>query len=166
MWEDKHPYRWRTWIRAHLPWLLIDLGIAAKGHDCEAVGGWHHWYNIDDSSSGCYHCQVVRPGRLSSDDNGTTARDSHDRDTDDVLTLEGPVERLDGALALVIPLDEGGDRFVACCRGISEVQGNSLRIAIPEWLSGMLRIEEGDLVSIDNANGKFNIRPVNARPIH
>jgi hypothetical protein len=27
----------------------------------------------------------------------------------------------------------------------------------------MLRIEEGDLVSIDNANGKFNIRPVNAR---
>jgi antitoxin component of MazEF toxin-antitoxin module len=46
------------------------------------------------------------------------------------------------------------------------VQGNNLRIEIPEWLSGMLRIEEGDLVSIDNANGKFNIRPVNARPIH
>jgi predicted GIY-YIG superfamily endonuclease len=25
--------------------------------------------------------------------------------------------------------------------------------------SGMLRIKEGDLVSIDNANGKFNLRP-------
>ena len=62
MWEDKHPYRWRTWIRAHLPWFLIDFGIARKGHDCEAVGGWHHWYNVDDGSSGCYHCEVVRPG--------------------------------------------------------------------------------------------------------
>ena len=70
MWEDEHPYRWRTWIRAHLPWFLIDLGIARKGHDCEAVGGWHHRYNVDDSSSGCYHCEVVRPLVLG--DCGTT----------------------------------------------------------------------------------------------
>jgi hypothetical protein len=165
MWEDKHPYRWRTWIRAHLPWFLIDLGIARKGHDCEAVGGWHHWYHVDDSSSGCHHCEVVRPGRLWNDED-TTAEHSRDLDADDVLTLEGPVERLDGKLALLIPLDEGGDKFLECCRGISEVQGNSLKIAIPEWLSGVLRIEEGDVVSIDNANGKLNIRPVNARPIH
>jgi hypothetical protein len=81
----------------------------------------------------------------------------------DALTLEGPVERLDGKLALVIPLHEGGDRFLGCCRGISEVQGEKLKITIPEWLSGMLRIQEGDLVSIDNANRKFNIRAVNAR---
>jgi hypothetical protein len=163
MWEDKHPYRWRTWIRSHLSWFLIDFGIARKGHDCEAVGGWHHWYNVDDSSSGCYHCEVVRPGRLWNDEGWT---DSTELDTDGVLTLQRPVERLDGKLALVIPLDEGGDKFLACCRGISEVQCNNLEIVIPEWLSGMLRIEEGDLVSIDNANGKFNVRPVNARPIH
>jgi hypothetical protein len=171
MWEDKHPYRWRTWIRTHLPWFLIDLGIARKGHDCEAVSGWHHWYNIDDTSSGCYHCEVVRPGRLWKDETGTNAEDSNDLDADDVLTLEGPVERVDGKLTLVIPLHEGGDKFLECCRGISEVRDNSLRdnslrITIPEWLSGMLRIEDGDLVTIDNANGKFNIRPVNARPIH
>jgi len=49
---------------------------------------------------------------------------------------------------------------------LRRMQGNNLRIAIPEWLSGMLRIENGDLVTIDNANGKFNIRPVNARSIH
>ena len=66
----------------------------------------------------------------------------------------------------MVPLGEGGDKFLECCRGISEVQGNNLKIVIPEWLSGMLRIEEGDMVSIDNANGKFNVRPVNARPIH
>jgi antitoxin component of MazEF toxin-antitoxin module len=64
------------------------------------------------------------------------------------------------------PLCKSRDRQQARCRSISEVQGNDIKIAIPEWLSGMLRIEEGDLVSIDNANGKFNIRSVNARPIH
>jgi len=166
MWEHRHPYRWRTWIRAHLPSFLIDLGIARKGHDCEAVGGWHHWYNIDNKSSGCYHCEVVRLGRLWNDKDRATAEDSTELDADDVYTLEARVQRFDGKLALVIPLNEGGDKFVECCRGISEVQGHDLKIAIPEWLSGMLRIEEGDLVSIDNANGKFNIRPINARSIH
>ena len=29
-WDPGHPYRWRTWIRVHLPWFLIDLGVAAK----------------------------------------------------------------------------------------------------------------------------------------
>ena len=86
MWEDKHPYRWRTWIRTHLPWFLIDFGIARKGHDCEAVGGWHHWYNVDDSSSGCYHCEVVRPGRLWNDESRVTAEDSNELDTDGILT--------------------------------------------------------------------------------
>jgi hypothetical protein len=164
MWEEKHPYRWRTWIRTHLPWFLIDLGMARKGRDCEVVGGWHHWYNVDNSSSGCYHCEIVRPGQLWND--SATGPTSDDSDTDDVLTLQGPVENLDGMLALLIPLNEGGDRFVECCRGISEVQGDVLKIKIPEWLSGMLRIEEGDLVSVDNANGKFNIRAINARPVH
>jgi hypothetical protein len=45
-------------------------------------------------------------------------------------------------------------------------QRRGLKITIPEWLAGMVRIEEGDLVSIDNANGKVNLRAVNARPIH
>lgn len=58
------PYRWRTAIRQRLPWFLIDLGIACKGKDCEAAGGSHAWYNIDDERSGCYHCNVIRAGRL------------------------------------------------------------------------------------------------------
>jgi hypothetical protein len=144
----------------------ITLGIARKGRDCEAVGGWHHWFNIDDKSSGCYHCEIVRPGRLCHGQIDVTSDDSEDMDAGDVLTLQGPVERIDGTLVLIIPLNEGGDKFVRCCRGISEVQGDRLKIAIPEWLSGTLRIEDGDLVTIDNSNGKFNIRPVNARPIH
>jgi hypothetical protein len=126
MWEDKHPFRWQTWVRSHLPWFLINLGIARKGHDCEAAGDSHHWYNVDNRSSGCYHCEVVRSGQLWNDEDRTVAEDRHDF-TADVLTLEGPVERLDGKLLLVVPLDRGGNRFLECCRGISEVQGETSR---------------------------------------
>jgi hypothetical protein len=143
---------------------LVDLGIARKGRGCEAVGGWHHWYNIDDESSGCYHCEVVRPGQLWNDSASTPTSD--DSGADDVLTLQGPVEKVGGKLVLLISLDEGGDKFVECSRGISEVQGEILKISIPEWLAGIPRIEEGDLASVDNANGKFNIRAVNARRVH
>lgn len=58
------PFRWRTRIRRHLPWFLIDLGLADKGDDCEARGGDHEWYKADDSISACYHCKVERPGQL------------------------------------------------------------------------------------------------------
>jgi hypothetical protein len=63
-WDRGHPFRFRTWIRSNLPWFLIDLGICDKGVDCEKVGGWHRWYNIDGKNSGCYHCKVVRPEQL------------------------------------------------------------------------------------------------------
>ena len=60
----RQPYRWRTKIRRNLPWFLINLGIADKGRDCEAAGGHHQWYNQDGQYSACYHCKVVREGRL------------------------------------------------------------------------------------------------------
>ena len=41
-----------------------------------------------------------------------------------------------------------------------------LKIVIPEWLAGMLRIEERDLVYVNNLNGKFNISGVNPRPVN
>jgi hypothetical protein len=58
------PYRLRTRIRGNLPWWLINLGVAPKGPNCEEAGGQHEWYNRDNASSGCYHCEVVRPGKL------------------------------------------------------------------------------------------------------
>jgi hypothetical protein len=58
------PYRWRTKVRRHLPWFLINLGLADKGANCEAVGGQHEWYNRDGKTSGCYHCHVEKAGRL------------------------------------------------------------------------------------------------------
>jgi hypothetical protein len=59
----RHPYAWRTRLRARLPWLLVELGFAGKGADCEAVGARHDWYNFDDRSSACYHCRIMREGQ-------------------------------------------------------------------------------------------------------
>ena len=82
-----------------------------------------------------------------------------------VTTLQGSVEKVDGKLVLYIPLSAGGDQFIECSKGISELQDEYLKVVIPEWLAGTLRIEEGTLVAIDNMNGKFNIHPLNPRPI-
>jgi hypothetical protein len=84
---------------------------------------------------------------------------------DEPASLQGPVDKVDGNLVLRIPLAAGGDEFVECFRGISEVKEGFLVIEIKEWLAGVLRIEEGDLVSVNNADGKFNIFSVNPRPV-
>ncbi len=57
----------------------------------------------------------------------------------------------------MIPLEAGGDELAKCSRGISEIDGEFLKIKIPEWLALQLRVQEGSTVSVDNENGKFNI---------
>jgi hypothetical protein len=84
----------------------------------------------------------------------------------DVVSLEGSVLKRDGQLLLLIPLDAGGEEFIECSGGISELKDGFLKIVIPEWLAGMLRVEEGGLVVISNANGKFGIWAAEPRPVH
>jgi hypothetical protein len=84
---------------------------------------------------------------------------------DDVFSLQGPVQKEDNKLVLRIPMEAGASNFLECSRGISEIDGEYLKIVIPEWLAGMLRIDEGSVVSVDNANGKFNIHPVDPKPL-
>lgn len=74
-------------------------------------------------------------------------------------SLQGPVLMVNGKLTLMIPLEDGGADYVACSRGVSEVEGPHLKIAIPEWLAGMLRIDEGDIVRVSNWDGKLRIEP-------
>lgn len=83
---------------------------------------------------------------------------------DDVTRVEGPVELLDGKLTLMIPLDAGGAEFLDCSRGIGVVENEFLRVTIPDWLAAKLGIYEGTLVSVDNANGKFNLRVSDQNP--
>ncbi len=82
-----------------------------------------------------------------------------------VVSLTGPIEKIDGKLVLMIPLDAGGAGLVESSRGISTVDGQFLRIEIPEWIARKLRVVEGDLVNVDNRCGKFNITPVASRPM-
>ena len=86
-------------------------------------------------------------------------------DMEEVISIQGPVEKLEGNLTLLIPLDAGGDQLVECSRGIGVVEGEHLKVMIPQWLADKLLIVEGDLVSVSNADGKFNIHPVNPRRI-
>ena len=85
---------------------------------------------------------------------------------EDEECLEGPVLKVNGQLMLLIPLGHGGSELVECSRGISEVQGDFLKIVIPEWLAGLLRIDEGDLVRVSNADGKLHIVSPNPRTVH
>jgi hypothetical protein len=80
-------------------------------------------------------------------------------------SLQGPVLMVNGRLTLMIPLEDGGAEFVACSRGISEAEGRCLKIAIPEWLAGILRIDEGDIVRVSNWDGKLQIEPTEARMV-
>jgi hypothetical protein len=80
-------------------------------------------------------------------------------------SLQGPVLLVNGKLTLMIPLEDGGAEYVACSRGISEVEGQCLKIAIPEWLAGMLRIDEGDIVRVSNWDGKLRIEPNEAKVV-
>jgi hypothetical protein len=82
------------------------------------------------------------------------------------MSLEGQVLKVKGELMLLIPLVEGGSELVECSRGISEVQGEFLKIVIPEWLAGMLRIEEGDLLCVHNTGGKFHINASHPRLVN
>ena len=81
------------------------------------------------------------------------------------MSLQGPVLMVNGKLTLMIPLQDRGAEFVACSRGISEVEGACLKIAIPEWLAGMLQIDEGDIVRVSNWDGKLRIDPTEAKVV-
>jgi hypothetical protein len=85
---------------------------------------------------------------------------------EDVMSLEGPVLQVNGELVLFIPISAGGQELIELSRGISEVEGEFLRINIPAWLATVLRIEEGDLVCVHKAGGMFRIGPAAPRQVH
>ena len=76
---------------------------------------------------------------------------------EDYISLEGPLELVDGQLILRIPLSVGGDKLAPFAKGIGEVDTEYLNVIIKPWLAEKLRIGEGSLVFVDNKNDKFNI---------
>ncbi len=75
---------------------------------------------------------------------------------DDPISIEGPVERINGNLMLRIPLSVGGDRLAARSK-IGRIEDDYLCVIIQPWLAEKLRIDAGSLVVVDNLNGKFTI---------
>jgi hypothetical protein len=76
---------------------------------------------------------------------------------DNFVSIEGPVERIDGNLILRIPLSAGGEQLSPSARGIGQIEGEYLCVLIRPWLAAKLRIKEGSLVVVDNKNGKFTL---------
>jgi hypothetical protein len=79
--------------------------------------------------------------------------------SEDITSLSGPVELVNGRLMLQIPLEAGGDQFITASRGIGIVVGDELHVTIPDWLAKQLGIVDGTVVDVDNRDGKLNIRP-------
>ena len=86
----------------------------------------------------------------------------------EVVSLEGPVEVVNGELAILIPLEAGGSVLAPLAKGIGEIDGEFLKVVIRPWLAEKLRIAAGSLVIVDNANGKFTITrsPANDEATH
>jgi hypothetical protein len=73
------------------------------------------------------------------------------------IFLTGPIEREGDRLILRIPLDAGGEQLHLVCENISEIDGEDLVVAIPNWLAEHIQVGEGTMVTVDDRWGKFNI---------
>ena len=76
----------------------------------------------------------------------------------ELVSLQGPVELVDGKLMIRIPLGVGGDKLAPLARGVGTVEGEWLIVTIPPWLAEKLQVGAGTRVVVDNADGKLNIR--------
>ena len=74
-----------------------------------------------------------------------------------LISIEGPVELVDGNLMIRIPVSAGGAELAPLARGIGEIEGEHLCVLIKPWLAEKLRIGEGSLVIVDDRHGKFTI---------
>jgi len=78
---------------------------------------------------------------------------------------EWPILKANGELMLLVPLAETIGT-VKPSRCVLDTQGEFLKIVIPEWLAEMLEVEEGDSLRVSNADGEFQIQPIQSRPVN
>src|SRR6266436_3048038 len=84
--------------------------------------------------------------------------------TGNPVSIKGPVLKVGGKFTLLIPLEAGGNDLIKCSRGIAEIEGEDLKVTVPDWLADKMGLEEGSLVHVDNDDGKFNITAIEAQP--
>ena len=78
---------------------------------------------------------------------------------------EWPIVKANGELMLLVPLAEtiGSVRPSV---GSLDMHGKFLKIVIPPWLAEMLEVGEGDLLRVSNADGEFQIQPVQLQRVN
>jgi hypothetical protein len=84
--------------------------------------------------------------------------------TGNPVSIKGPVSKVGGKFTLLIPLGAGGNDLIKCSRGIAEIEGEDLKVTIPDWLADKMGLEEGSLVHVDNDESRFNITAIEAKP--
>jgi hypothetical protein len=78
--------------------------------------------------------------------------------------ITGPVELVNNQFRLLIPLDLGGDELVPLTTRIATVEGDTLKVVIPDFMMKFLNLRAGALVTVDIIDGKFNIRSAEWNP--
>ena len=58
---------------------------------------------------------------------------------------------------MILKARVAGAALAPLAKRIGEIDGEFLKVVIQPWLAEKLRIAEGSLVIVDNANGKFTI---------
>jgi hypothetical protein len=53
----------------------------------------------------------------------------------EVVSLEGPVEMVNGELTILIPLEAGAAVLAPLAKGIGEIDGEFLKVVIRPWLA-------------------------------
>jgi hypothetical protein len=75
------------------------------------------------------------------------------------VSVDSVVEDINGHLVCFVPLSAGGADLRHCSRGLSDIEGDLLKIVIPTWLAETLAISVGMRLTIDNAEGRLNMTP-------
>ncbi len=75
------------------------------------------------------------------------------------ICLVGPLEEGSAGLVLRIPLDVGGAELAPLAEGIGEIEADVLCVRIPQWLAAKFEMQVGNLVQVDNQNGKLTVSP-------
>lgn len=73
------------------------------------------------------------------------------------LPITGPVELVNNQFCLRIPLAAGGDELVPLTTKIATVEGDVLKVIIPDFLMKFLNLRVGGLVNVQVVEGKFNL---------
>lgn len=77
----------------------------------------------------------VRSGTSIPADSCTTSRKASWNVMHERISIEGPVESIDGQLTLRIPLAAGGDTLAPLAHGLGEAGGENLHLIIQPWLA-------------------------------